>query len=179
MERGFTLIELMIVVAIIGILAAIAIPAYQDYTIRSRVTEGLNLASSAKQSLAIEAIISAADLQRVASSWNSQSSNTGTNSKYVDSIQINSSTGEVKITYNAVSTGVSVNENILYIAPFIRTGFGGVGNAERLDQAIANGRTGSVDWACSSNTQQYAVNSGLTGATLGTLQAKYAPAVCR
>ncbi len=50
-QQGFTLIELMIVVAIIGILAAVAIPAYQDYTKRAHVTEGLSLASSAKTAI--------------------------------------------------------------------------------------------------------------------------------
>lgn len=55
-QQGFTLIELMIVVAIVGILAAIAIPAYQDYTVRARVTEGLSLASSAKLAVAETAI---------------------------------------------------------------------------------------------------------------------------
>lgn len=50
-QQGFTLIELMIVVAIIGILAAVAIPAYQDYTVRAKVTEGLSLAAAAKTSV--------------------------------------------------------------------------------------------------------------------------------
>ncbi|MFC3909525.1 pilin [Legionella dresdenensis] len=55
-QKGFTLIELMIVVAIVGILAAIAIPAYQDYTIRARVTEGLNMAAAAKLAVSETAI---------------------------------------------------------------------------------------------------------------------------
>jgi len=51
-QQGFTLIELMIVVAIIGILAAVALPAYQDYTVRAHVSEGLNLAAAAKNAVA-------------------------------------------------------------------------------------------------------------------------------
>jgi type IV pilus assembly protein PilA len=62
LQKGFTLIELMIVVAIIGILAAVALPAYQDYTIRARVTEGLSLAAAAKLAIAENAASGAANL---------------------------------------------------------------------------------------------------------------------
>src|SRR4026209_263454 len=95
-QKGFTLIELMIVVAIIGILAAIAIPAYQDYTVRSKVTEGLNLASSAKVSVAEG--FQSNDMNGVnagAASWNQNFTAT----KYVSNVGINPSTGVITITY--------------------------------------------------------------------------------
>lgn len=174
--NGFTLIELMIVIAIVGILAAIALPAYQTYTVRTRVTEGLILASSAKALLGSEAIISTGDLQRVADSWNRQSDNTGANSKYVESILISPTTGEIEITYNPTATGVGTSENVLYLSPYIRSG--ARGSALSLTDAITQGVAGSVDFACASQTHQSASDSGM-GGTLGTLLPEYAPAMCR
>lgn len=173
-NKGFSLIELMIVVTIISVLAAIAIPAYQNYTIRARVLEGISLANNAKNTIAAEAIISIADLQRIANFWNIQSAGTGANSKYVNSVLINPNTGAIEINYNSTALGVANTENTLVISPYIR----GV-ISEALPQALANGSSGAIDWACSSQTQTVAISAGYIGATLGTLQSKYAPANCR
>lgn len=94
-RKGFTLIELMIVIAIIGVLAAIAIPAYQDYIIRARVTEGLSLASVAQTTVAENAMTGNTDLSI---GW-SQPAPTS----IVQNVAVNGSTGVVTITYTAVA----------------------------------------------------------------------------
>jgi type IV pilus assembly protein PilA len=106
-QKGFTLIELMIVVAIIGILAAVALPAYQDYTIRAKVSEGFALASAAKVTVAENA----ADGKPLIAGYG-QPANPGTNnvnSSNVTSVVITPVTGNITVDYvNTVTPGILV-----------------------------------------------------------------------
>jgi type IV pilus assembly protein PilA len=107
-QKGFTLIELMIVVAIIGILAAIAIPAYQDYTIRSQVTEGLNLAGAVKAAVAesyADKGVWPADNEAAGIMLADGSGAATPSGKYVTSLQVD--VGTIDITY-----GGQANANI-------------------------------------------------------------------
>jgi type IV pilus assembly protein PilA len=190
-QQGFTLIELMIVVAIIGILAAVALPAYQDYTIRAKVTEGLSLASAIKADLSSAF---AADGAPGVTAYAAQVAAAPPSSKYVGTaavpgIVINgvagAALGEITIAYNPanVGTSIGVGAPTLVLTPYLQAG-GGAAAVRLGTAAAAGGVTGSVDWACASAGPApagnvTATNRGLAGATLGTLPGRFAPAECK
>jgi type IV pilus assembly protein PilA len=155
-QKGFTLIELMIVVAIIGILAAIAIPAYQDYTIRSQVTEGLNLAADLKAAVAEEFASTG--------SWPADNAAVGItevkSGKYVSGVLID--TGTINITYGE-QANANLGTFVLSLRPMVSA-------------------NGDVIWICGPAAQPAAAvdpASGASAADATTVTPKYLPKTCR
>jgi len=154
-QSGFTLMELMIVVAIVGILAAFAVPGYQDYLIRAKVSEGLNLAEPAK-ALVAENALSGSD--KLNTGWTTPDATVN-----VASVEVKDTSGDITITYKDAAGG-----GTLILVPY----YGDSASATTLTAGKIPG--GNIQWACKARD-----STQLKSASTGTLPAKYAPANCR
>ena len=161
LQKGFTLIELMIVVAIIGILAAIAIPAYQDYTIRSQVTEGMTLAGDLKASIA-EYTAQVGDWPPGMAELGLTSGGVDKTGRYVAGVNVEA--GTITITYGK-DANQAINGQFLSFRPLVND-----------NQDIV--------WVCGnadnpSNTLDTPTGGGASGANNTDLVDKYVPSSCR
>ena len=109
-QKGFTLIELMIVIAIIGILAAIALPAYQDYTVRAKVSEVVLAASQCRTTIS-EVVQTSSSLPSGANSWGCESASETT--KYVKSVTTAGTTGKITVKAQNISALTSTTDELV------------------------------------------------------------------
>jgi type IV pilus assembly protein PilA len=151
LQQGFTLIELMIVVAIIGILAAVALPAYQDYTVRAKMSEVILAMSACRTS--ITEVYQSGGSAPTANSWGCESTAA---SKYVNAVTT-SADGAVTATVQGISS--SVDTSVVTLMPL-------------------SGANTPATWAANSGTGLFGWRCGVT-ADGTTVNAKYLPGSCR
>lgn len=165
---GFTLVELMIVVAIVGILAALALPAYQDYTVRAKISESLVGAAQAK-SYVSEAYITGGGEGLIAgrADWNANIVTTV--SKYVQGVEITSDEGEITVAIHATADNglpTDLDGRTIILTP----------SSGRVP--LNNIASGPIDWSCASQGNMTATARSLPFRN-GTAPAKYMPSECR